>query len=81
VPILAADVRRWVVAGRAELVDSRVVGHFGVAGLAVDSLGDCVHLEERRCSIYRLRPDCCRSFEPGCAQCLVARRAAAAEET
>lgn len=56
------------------MVKSRVPGHFGQYGLAVDGVGDCVHLDgNRRCGIYEIRPDTCRDFEIGCAQCLEAR--------
>jgi Fe-S-cluster containining protein len=74
--VLDADFRRWADAGREDLMDSRVEGHFGEYGLAVDHLGMCVHLEDRRCSIYELRPDTCRDFKIGCAQCLLAQRLA-----
>ena len=71
-----ADLLRWAAAGREDLVNICVEGHFGQQGLAVDELGDCVHLVNRRCGIYELRPDTCRDFERGCAQCMVARRLA-----
>jgi hypothetical protein len=79
--ILEADFRRWTNAGRSDLLDSCVEGHFGAQGLAVDVLGDCVHLKDRRCMIYELRPDTCRNFERGCAQCVVARRNAGYDRT
>jgi len=72
--LLETDLRRWADAGRPDLLESRVEGHFGQDGLAVDELGDCVHLEDRRCSIYELRPEICREVEVGSSQCMTAIR-------
>jgi hypothetical protein len=73
--LLDADYRRWRAAGRGDLMSSCVPGHFGQEGLAVDDEGDCVHLgPDRSCTIYAIRPDTCRDFEIGSAQCLCARR-------
>ena len=41
----------------------------------------CFLDEEARCAIYATRPQVCREFEPGSAQCLEARRRAGFGET
>ena len=75
--LVEADFRRWQDAGRDDLMSSRVPGHFGQEGLAVDARGACTHLDDNgRCSIHEIRPNTCRDFPIGCAQCLCARRLA-----
>jgi len=55
------DVRRWMETRGA------VVG----ATWHIDSV--CKHLHMGRCSIYDVRPQNCRDYEPGCDACKAAR--------
>lgn len=74
----AADLVRWRRAGRGDLAESVVVGHFGERALPAREDGACVHLgvnaERNACAIYRLRPSTCAEFAVGSRQCLEARR-------
>lgn len=74
----AADLVRWRRAGRADLAELVVPGHFGEAAFATRPDGACVHLgtdaEPSACSIYEHRGTTCRDFERGSWQCLEFRR-------
>jgi uncharacterized protein len=76
-PILRPpDVTRWRRAGRADLAAPSYIRRQG--GRLLLRLSDtdhsCVHLDQKRCGIYPLRPYVCRIFPVGSEGCLDARR-------
>ena len=79
--VSAEDLVRFRRAGRPELAEQIVPGHFGDEAMATRPDGACVHLGQpglpHHCSIYDVRPSICGEFERGSAQCLEARRYAA----
>jgi Fe-S-cluster containining protein len=76
-----SDLVRWRAAGRQDLVEQTVTGHFSERAFAtrpcVTHGFACVHLGTREnpnaCSIYADRGTTCREFEAGSTQCLSAR--------
>ena len=76
----AADIVRWRRAGRADVADALVPGHFGEMAFPSRADGSCLHLgtpeNPNDCSIYAIRGTTCREFEAGSWQCLEFRRAA-----
>ena len=70
------DVARWREAGRSEL-GTRRYARSEAGKRIVRLVGDheaCIHLRDRLCGIYPVRPDMCRQFLPGSESCLAARR-------
>ncbi len=69
------DITRFQAAGRKDLLRppfTRRAGNKLVLRLL--RAGDCRHLQtDRRCGIYELRPEACRSFPPGSEGCLFSR--------
>jgi Fe-S-cluster containining protein len=76
--VAQVDLVRFRRAERRDLIETLVEGHFGLDGLATREDGTCIHRgtpeNEFDCSIYELRPDVCRVFPVGGAECLAARR-------
>jgi len=74
----ADDIVRWRRAGRLDLVDQLVPGHFGEQAFAYTDAGACVHLGTTDCAnacrIYEVRGTTCHEFEKGSWQCLEFRR-------
>lgn len=85
IPVTAEDLVRFRRAGRPDLAERIVPGHFGDEAMATREDGACVHLGRpglpHHCSIYELRPNICGEFERGSWQCLEARRYAARAAT
>jgi len=81
IPVTSEDLLRFKRAGRADLAEQIVPGHFGDEAMATRPDGACVHLGRpglpHHCSIYELRPNICGEFERGSWQCHEARRFAA----
>lgn len=71
------DLARWKLHGRDDLSHTLAPGHFSLPALPTNSDGTCCHqgTEANRhdCSIYLVRPQACRDFERGSAECLAAR--------
>lgn len=71
------DLARWKRHGRDDLAQALAPGHFSCPALPTDSDGRCryqgTEANRHDCSIYALRPQACRDFEPGGPQCLAAR--------
>jgi Fe-S-cluster containining protein len=76
--ITEEDILRWRRLGRNDLIDELVEGHFGLQAFPNGPRGACAHLgipgAPNDCSIYQMRATVCRTFQPGSAQCLEARR-------
>ena len=74
--IQPSDVKRWHRDGRADLGARNYVRRQGGKLLLRMRNNDnaCVHLDQKRCGIYPLRPNVCRIFPVGCEGCLDARR-------
>jgi Fe-S-cluster containining protein len=76
--VTAEDLLRFRSAGRPELAERIVPGHFSEEAMETDAAGACVHLGRpglpHHCSIYEIRPNICGEFERGSWQCLEARR-------
>jgi Fe-S-cluster containining protein len=74
----AEDLLRFRRAGRPELAERIVPGHFSEEAMETRADGACVHLGRpglpHHCSIYDVRPNICGEFERGSWQCLEARR-------
>lgn len=74
----AEDIVRWKRAGRTDLVEQLVPGHFSEMAFAFTDDGACVHLGTQEnvhaCRIYEDRGTTCREFEKGSWQCLEFRR-------
>lgn len=77
-----ADLVRWRAAGRLDLVEQTVQGHFSQQSFATRPCASgfaCVHLgtpdNPNACAIYADRGTTCREFEAGSPQCLSARTA------
>jgi hypothetical protein len=74
----AEDIVRWRRAGRSDIADQLVDGHFGEQAFAYTKEGACVHLgtsaSPNACSIYTLRGTTCHDFEKGSWQCHEFRR-------
>jgi len=81
IPVSAEDLLRFHRAGRPDLAERIVPGHFGDEAMETRPDGACVHLGRpglpHHCSIYDVRPNICGEFERGSDQCLEARRYAA----
>jgi Fe-S-cluster containining protein len=79
----AEDLVRWRRAGRHDIVDRLVEGHFGEMAFAFTADGACVHLgtpvSANACLIYADRGTTCRDFEKGSWQCHEFRRDAGLE--
>lgn len=73
-----ADLVRWKVTARTDILEQLAPGHFSQQAFAMSDRGACVHLGTQTnpldCSIYETRADTCRDFKAGSAQCLEARR-------
>ena len=70
------DIQRWKSAGRDDLAARLYVrrARDGKVTLRFAKDGRCQHLaKDRRCGIYVLRPDNCRTFVTGSEACLSAR--------
>ena len=68
------DVQRFVDGGRKDLL--RRVSKKGIVRLlplARTKEKPCVHLQEKRCTIYDVRPNMCRDFPVGTEQCITSR--------
>ena len=68
------DAARFRAGGRADLLDRTVV----IRGkptlpLVKDRQKPCVHLRDKLCGIYAVRPNMCRDFPAGTEQCLTSR--------
>ncbi|HEY4104918.1 MAG TPA: YkgJ family cysteine cluster protein [Polyangiaceae bacterium] len=78
IPVTTEDLVRFRRAGRAELAEQIVAGHFSEEAMATRAGGACVHLGRpglpHHCSIYEIRPNICGEFARGSWQCLEARR-------
>lgn len=79
--VTAADLVRWKVAGRPELAAATIEGHFSERAVPYSTdKGACAWLGTSEsaldCSIYSERPNTCRDFAEGSAQCLDYRRQA-----
>lgn len=76
--VAAEDLVRWKRAGRDDLVEATVDGHFGERAFASRADGACVHFRDDDgrtvCAIYEERGTTCREFAAGSWQCLEFRR-------
>ena len=76
--VSASDLLRFRRAGRPELAERVVPGHFSEEAMETRADRACVHLGRpglpHHCSISETRPDICGEFERGSWQCLEARR-------
>jgi len=67
IPVSAEDLVRFKRAGRPELAERVVPGHFGDEAMETRSNGACIHLGRpglpHHCSIYEVRPAICGDFE------------------
>lgn len=74
----AEDLLRWKRAGRHDLVEALVPGHFGELAFAYTPEGACVHLgttdSPHACRVYEDRGTTCHEFERGSWQCREFRR-------
>lgn len=79
----AEDIVRWRRAGRDDLAQQLVEGHFSEMAFAATPDGACVHLgtpaSPNACSIYADRGTTCREFQKGSWQCREFRREAKLE--
>ncbi len=79
----AQDLVRWRSAGRQDLIDGLVEGHFSELAFPSRADGACLHLgtelSPHACSIYAERGTTCREFEKGSPQCHSYRREAGLE--
>ena len=79
--VTVEDLLRFRNAGRPELAQRIVPGHFSEEAMETRADNSCVHLGRpglpHHCSIYEIRPNICGEFERGSWQCLEARRFAA----
>src|SRR5664279_4508873 len=82
--VSAEDLLRFKRAGRTDLAERIVPGHFSEEAMETRADNACVHLGRpglpHHCSIYELRPNICGEFERGSWQCLEARRFSARAE-
>lgn len=53
------------------------IGKFRIPALALAKSGNCIYLENGRCSIYETRPRVCRALDPGSWACNDIKRKAA----
>ncbi len=68
------DVKRFKDGGRADLLKrlSRRAG-LKLLPLAREDNKPCVHLKQKMCTIYDVRPNMCRDFPVGTEQCITSR--------
>ncbi len=73
-----SDLARWRNAGRVDLVESLVPGHFGQPAMPSDARGRCRYQgtpdSPAACSIYPDRPSVCAAVPAGGEECLAYRR-------
>lgn len=68
------DFARWRAAGREDLLGKAYVRKDkGKVVLRLRPDGTCVHLQDKLCGIYALRPDNCSAFPAGSEPCLQSR--------
>lgn len=68
------DVKRFKDGGRADLLRrTSKKGILRLLPLAREKEKPCIHLKEKMCTIYEVRPNMCRDFPVGTEQCITSR--------
>lgn len=68
------DLKRFRDGGRADLIKrTSKKGILRLLPLAREKEKPCVHLKQKMCTIYDVRPNMCRDFPVGTEQCITSR--------